>query len=173
LEELGGAKIERDYLKVINIVKNSLEDTNILLKIYEKSPELTRVIFDFLFKKDPQVAWKNLKKDDYFYVSDILWNLPIEKVDKNKAKKIGFLSQLYSAKKYFDFSNKSKIFELDVLLNLKGEIADLDFEYVCVECKNIFPFSFSRCSNCLVPKSPRVEFVLTKKRGIDEENISV
>ena len=144
-----------------------------MISIYKESPEHTRLIFDYLFKNYPEIAWENLQKRDYEKIYDVLWNLPKEKINESFVKNDNFLSELYSAKRYFDFKKSSSVFELDVILNLKKDIADIDFEYLCSECKNIFPFAFSRCPNCLEPKGAIAEFVLTKKREINEENISI
>ncbi|WP_281951915.1 tetratricopeptide repeat protein [Nitrosophilus kaiyonis] len=173
LEELGIEKYESEYIKALYLVKNSTSDTDKLINIYNECNELVRVVFKYLFDYYPQIAWKNIKSKDLIYISDILWHLPFEKIDFKYVKKDQFLSELYSAKGYIDTKKSSKIFELNVLLNLKNDIADLDFEYLCNECKSIFPISFTRCPNCLSPKSPTVEFILTKKRAINEENISI
>ncbi|WP_187647523.1 tetratricopeptide repeat protein [Nitrosophilus labii] len=172
LEELGEGKEEKNYFKALDIVKNMKNDDKTLLEIYKNSSLHVRLIFEYLFKKDPKKAWEKLKSKDYKKLSDLFWNLPKENVDMNVVKKSDFLSQLYSAKGYARLKNESEVFEFDVLLNLNKDIADLDFEYICEECKQVFPFSFSRCPSCLIARSPKVELMLTKKRGNNEESIS-
>lgn len=172
LEELGEGKEEKNYFKALEIVKNMKNDDETLFEIYKNSSLHVRLIFEYLFKKDPQKAWERLNSKDYKKLSDLFWNLPKEDVDMNVVKKSDFLSQLYSAKGYAKLKNESEVFEFDVLLNLNRDIADLDFEYICEECKQVFPFPFSRCPSCLMARSPKVELMLTKKRGNSEESIS-
>ena len=173
LEELGIEKNEINYIRALKLVKSFTSDIDALLKIYNETDEHSRLIFEYLFNHYPISVWEHLKPKDYRYLSDILWRLPKEKIDFKVVEKDPFLSQLYSAKGFLKNKKESDIFELNILLNLKKDIADLDFEYLCRECKNIFPLPFTRCPKCLSPKSPLVEFVLTKKREINEENISV
>lgn len=162
-EELEENKEERYYFEILDILKNK-NNKKELLKIYSNSSAHVRMIFEYLFKNEPKVAWKELKSKDYKKLVDIFWKLPKKDIDKEVIKKDRFLSEIYSAKRYLDLANSSEIFELDLLLNLKKDIADLDFEYICTKCKNLFPFAFGRCPNCLVAKSPKVELILTKKR---------
>ena len=173
LEESGAEEIESYYLKALTLVKGFTTNYDELIDIYKKEPSLVRLIFEYLFKNSPKTAWENLRKEDFVKIGDILWSLPKDKIDFDRVKKDRFLSDLYSAKKYIDISKESKIFEFDVLINLKKDIATLDFEYFCVKCKNIFPIPFYRCPNCLTPKGAYAEFILTKKRDVNEENISI
>lgn len=170
LGELTDVSDEEIYFKILDITKNR-KNENELFKIYENYQKYERLILDYLFKNSPKRAWEAAKRDDFKKVIDILWRLNKKDVDFEIVKRDDFLSELYSAKGYVDFKDESSIFELDVLLKLKERIADLEFEYLCQDCKNIFPIPFSRCPKCLSTKTPKVELILTKRRE-NEKSIS-
>ena len=56
--------------------------------------------------------------------------------------------QIKSAKKEIQIDKKAPIFELEVLKYTPRELADLEFEYVCQNCKHLFPLYEDRCPNC-------------------------
>ena len=170
LEELMDVNNQKIYFNILDTVKNQ-KDTQTLLEIYKNFPNHHRLILEYLFRVNPKTAWKIVKENDFKDIIDILWKLDKKDVDMDIVSKNSFLRELYSAKEYFDFKKRSSIFELDVLLNLKENIADLDFEYVCKDCKNIFPIPFSRCPNCLSIDSLKVELILTKRK-VDEKSLS-
>jgi tetratricopeptide (TPR) repeat protein len=166
-EELNFPELEINYLKALLIIKNN-KDYKELEKIYFQSPKLVRIIFEYLFEKDSKFAWEILNPNDYYAVCDILWNLPFQRIDTKKIKNNTFLQELYSAKKYFSLSKKSSVFELDVLLNLRNNIADLKFEYLCPECKYLFPLPYERCPNCFNVSSAIAQMILTQKKENEE-----
>lgn len=151
------------YLQAVIATQNS--DIPALMHLYHKEPRLVRVIFEWFFRYAPKDAWKNLRQDDYLEVIDILWFLPKE----HSKTDYPLLEQLYSAKGYINKAKNSDIFELDILLHYPK--AQLDFEYMCQSCKNIFPFSFTRCPKCGSVYAPKVELVISK-RGSDEESFA-
>ncbi len=162
LEELEAFGEERNYFAIKKaVVFGDIEEVVRLKK------EFRRIALEYLFRVDIDRAWQLLEPEDILAVVDILWRLPQESIRTDKR----LLQELYSAKGYVALAKRSEIFEFDLLLHYpKG---DLDFEYLCSECKNIFPFAFHRCPKCFSIKEPIVEMVITKKRGVDEESISI
>lgn len=87
----------------------------------------------------------------------------------------GYLRELYTARGDVDLAIKSSVFELNILINLGGKVnATMSFEYICESCKQVYPFAFSRCTNCHAIDTSRLEYSLTKDyhRDFSEENNS-
>ncbi|WP_200763132.1 tetratricopeptide repeat protein [Nitrosophilus alvini] len=178
LEELEDVKEERGYLLARNIIEeSSLSDTEKirrLLALYADFPGHTRLIFEFIFKTRPNEGWKALKEEHYPIICDILWNLPYHSVDFGRVEKNRYLKELYSAKGYGNYADGSTVFEFDVLINLNKEEygrAGLEFEYICRECKQIFPLPFNRCPNCMKTGSAEPEMLISEV--INEKDISI
>ena len=135
-----------------------------LLFLYKEHKTLHRMVFEYLFRIDPQAAWEVLESEVYRQIADILWQLEKKDVSQRHIESSGFLRELYSAKGYIEDAKRSDIFELDVLINLPREVgADLAFEYVCGECKVTYPFSFNRCGSCHAIDTVRLEYNLVEK----------
>jgi len=152
---------------------HSDEKVKKIISWYEQHHQLGYMIFEYLFKQSPALAWKHLDQSLCQRISDILWNLESHQLDLDIISSNTYLRELYSAKGLVHSAHKSAIFELDVLINLQAQgykDADLQFEYLCGECKQVFPFSFHRCPNCLGIDTLQNEMLLTKGRF--ESNLS-
>ena len=178
LEELD-MKVAKDsmYLNLISMqYDTSLPSTEKMEKIvqwYQKHHQLGYMIFEYLFRVDPSFAWKHLDQSLCTRISDILWSLDAHQLDLDIIASNAYLRELYSAKGLIKSAQSSSIFELDVLINLQEKAyteADLQFEYLCNECKQVFPFSFHRCPNCLGIDTVENEMLLTK--AMFETNLS-
>ena len=146
-----------------------------LLEIYKHTYQLTYLVYEYLFRVNPKVAWENFNSANASLLTDVLWRLKKEDLDLDIIRQNGYLSELYTARGDVDFATKSSVFEFDVLINLKKECcASLSFEYVCNNCKQVYPFGFSRCSSCHSINTQRVESILSKnyQRDFNEENNS-
>ena len=170
---------DRAYLKslsILNDVKTSAEiKAALLLEIYEKNHQLTYMLFEYLFRVSPKLAWQNFDSSKSELLTDILWHVDKKDLDFDIIAQNGYLRELYSARGDVELANTSSVFEFDVLINLKGKArATLSFEYICDSCKQIYPFAFNRCSNCHEIDTSRVEFILSKDyhRDFSEENNS-
>ncbi len=159
------------YLRVLALlhaydVDDEVKKTEIVA-LYKEHKKLERMIFEYLFRVDPKLAWKEFDTACAEQIADILWQLPKEDVDFTKVQKSSFLQELYSAKGYIQEATESKIFELNLLIHLqKSDLADIEFEYVCSECKVTYPFSFHRCSSCHAIDSALLEYnIVAKKQG--------
>jgi len=181
LEELD-EEIQHDkiYLEVLSLLNNyALKDEEKitkLLAIYAQTHQLSYIIFEYAFRINPKLAWSHLDTSRSEYVSDILWHLNVKDLDFDIISKNSFLRELYSARGDVDLAQKSSIFELDVLINLKHSAtnATLSFNYTCHKCKQSVPFAFHRCSYCHAIDTLEVEWNLSKDyhKDFSEENNS-
>jgi lipopolysaccharide assembly protein B len=146
-----------------------------LMKIYNETHQLTYMVFEYLFKVNPEFAWKNFDSSKSELFSDILWHLKKEDLDFDIIRQNGYLRELYTARGDVALATKSSVFEFDVLINLQNRAnATLSFEYICNNCKQVYPFAFNRCSGCHSLDTLSVEFSLSKDyhRDFSEENNS-
>ena len=137
-----------------------------VLSWYQQNNQLGYMIFEYLFKQAPALAWENLDQSLCQRITDILWNLDKKDLDLDIISSNAYLRELYSAKGIVSSATSSSVFELDVLIKLKKakyDGAGLQFEYLCDSCKQVFPFSFNRCPNCLGIDTLRNEMLLTKE----------
>lgn len=157
--------LDKDYLEVLMILRSfdmeQEQKTEQLLAIYKKSFHLQRLIFEYLFRIDPQIAWKNVDLSRVEKLSDILWNLKEESCNFDIIAQSAFLNELYSAKGYLQTSKKSSLFELNVLINIEKSVdATLGFEYFCSSCKKVAPLPFHRCMHCYSIDTLEIEYKL-------------
>ena len=181
LDEMGkDITKEKAYLEVLSILNNhqlnSDEKTDKLLAIYTQEHQLSYLIFEFLFKVNPQLAWKHFDSSKSELLTDILWQIEAKNLDLDIISKNSFLRELYTAKGELNLATRSSNFEFDVLINLKNTSvnAGLNFEYLCSSCKQVYPFAFNRCSYCHSIDTSKVEWSLIKDyhKDFSEENNS-
>lgn len=172
-------KTDAAYLKSLII----LNDLNIpiemkvskLLEIQKSSNQLTYLIFEYVFRVSPKIAWENFDNSKAELLVDILWHIDKKDLNFDIIMQNSYLRELYTAKGYIKEAEKSSVFELDVLINLNKSVnATLSFEYICDNCKQISPFAFNRCSACHSIDTSRVEIILAKDyhKDYSEENNS-
>ena len=146
-----------------------------LLEIYNQNHQLTYMVFEYLFKVNPKLAWKNFDSSKSNLLTDILWHVKKEDLDLDIIRQNGYLRELYTARGDVELATKSTIFEFDVLINLKKKAnATLSFEYICNSCKQVYPFPFNRCGHCHSLDTMEIEYTLSKDyhRDFSEENNS-
>ena len=171
LDELGeDVKNDKIYLEVILLLNDYAMDehekTQRLLSLYKEHRRFAYLIFEYLFKKDPKVAWKNLDQSQCQRVSDLLWNLDEDFIDFDIISENVYLRELYSAKGFVTLEQGSSVFEFDLLINLRKSDykgATLSFEYICKQCKQIYPFAFHRCPSCHAIDSVLSEPIISKE----------
>jgi len=158
------------YLRIVSMQNDKQLHTHEritkILSWYKENNQLGYMIFEYLFKQAPQIAWEHLDQSLCERISDILWNLDEKDLDLAIISSNAYLRELYSAKGRVALATSSSIFELEVLINLQKanyDQAGLQFEYLCDSCKQVFPFSFNRCPNCLGIDTLRSEMLLTKE----------
>ncbi len=176
LDELGeDISKESLYLRTLSLL-NAVDIDEELRKreivfLYREHKKLERMVFGYLFRIDPKLAWRELDIEKAPLIADILWNLEKEKLDYDIISKSKFLQELYSAKGYIEEVKSSEIFELDILIKLQNDAdATIEFEYLCQNCKVVFPFSFDRCNACHHIDTMVLEYNLQKDytKGLGE-----
>ena len=175
-------EIQKDeiYLKTLSLLNNAKmpqeDKTDKIVLLYKRHHQLTYMIFEYLFRVNPVLAWKNFDNTKGEIMIDILWNLSPKNLNLDIITNNNFLRELYSARGDIALTQTSSIFELDMLINLKEAPvnATLSFEYTCNKCKNTYPFAFNRCSNCHAIDTQRVEWSVIKDyhKDFSEENNS-
>lgn len=171
---------DRAYLQSLELLNDtslSIEDkSEKLLKIYSQTHQLSYLVFEYLFRVDPKLAWKNFDSSKSELLTDILWNLNTSHLNLDIISQNGHLRELYSARGDIEAATGSSIFEFDVLIGLKQSSvnATLNFEYICDTCKQIYPFVFHRCTSCHAIDTARVEWTIAKNyhKDFSEENNS-
>jgi len=170
---------QSSYLKVMIVLNDSKlssqEKIDELLEIYKLTNANTHLIFEYLFKVNPKVAWQNLDTKKSELLLDILWLVDTKDLDLDIITKNSYLMELYTARGDLNLAKNSDVFEFDVLINLHSKSdATLSFEYVCDSCKQVSPFTFNRCSKCHSVDSSIIEISLVKDyyRNFGEENNS-
>ncbi|MGE4420190.1 MAG: tetratricopeptide repeat protein [Sulfurimonas sp.] len=146
-----------------------------LLEIYKTNNVLAYLIFEYIFRVNPKAAWENFDTSKAELLVDVLWSCDKKDLDFDIIMQNGYLRELYTAKGYLKEAAKSSVFELDVLINLDSKTnATLGFEYICDNCKVVYPFAFSRCSSCHAIDTSRAELSLVKDyhKDFSEENNS-
>ncbi len=172
-------ELDAQYLKNLNIIHSSEmgvdQKIEKLMQSYRKNGNLTYMVYEYLFRVNPEFAWKNLDASKSEKLTDLFWNLNKKDLDFDIISKNGYLRELYSARGDISDANKSDVFEFDVLINLGQKAnATLSFEYMCENCKHVYPFAFNRCSNCHSIDTLGIELSLAKdfNREYCEENNS-
>jgi tetratricopeptide (TPR) repeat protein len=170
LDELGiDNRKDRIYLLAIAIIRSAEfgveEKAHKLLALYQEHHLLSYLIFEYLFRHTPDLAWKNLDLSQCEQISDLLWNAREAESNLDIITSNRYLRELFSAKGIVLLARESNIFEFDILIKLN--IADqsgatLQFDYLCGHCKQVYPFSFHRCPNCHEIDSVVAEALLTK-----------
>jgi len=137
-----------------------------LKAILKQQPTLYRPIIITLLQLDTQSAWEAIDTNRIKELIDILWFLPNSQLDLDIITSNKKLHTLYYAKGYLPTPViESGIFSLDMLATArKGgfETGDLLFSYLCKQCKQSFPVSFTRCPNCMAINSVQVEENIAK-----------
>lgn len=117
---------------------------------------IERIFVSFLIRFDIKIFWQKASIFDFQNIIDILWYLPKEMIDIAVVEKKQYLSDLYSAKGYFDISSYSDIFEFDLMIlnknrQIKNSSFDFNFEYLCEHCKKTHYVYDYRCQSCHYP----------------------
>ncbi len=164
-------------LALLNDAQLSVEEkTDKLLAIYSQTHQLTYLIFEYLFRVNPQLAWKNFDSSKSELLTDVLWRVESKDLNFDIISQNSYLKELYTARGDMNEVTGSSVFEFDILIGLKRSSvnATLNFEYICDSCKQTYPFIFHRCSSCHAIDSARVEWSIAKDyhKDFSEENNS-
>jgi len=134
------------------------EDIKTVKDVYKKYPFVIREYLKDLFLSQPDKAYAALNEKTVYEYLDLFWHrndIPFEKK---------FMNVL--AAKHMAECNEKAPFEIEVLKNLKGDFADLEFEYVCQNCKKVFPLYSTRCPKCHQLFKQKVMYNIVEKKEI-------
>jgi len=177
LEELNAVVAKQKlYLQVLQISGDSkltnLKKEKKLENISLKERFLERKYFEFMQQNRLEIPKEKLQSLYFKNLTDLLWFADDRWLDLSKASE-GILRQIAMAKGKIKYEKiENGIFAFDVLGALKKDgvvNADLNFHYMCSECKNVYPLYFYRCPNCLSIGSAKIQSSIVKAN--DEENI--
>lgn len=180
LDELGeDIALEYEYLQALSILNDHKLADDLkcekLLEIYKQNHNLNYMIFEYLFRVNPALAWENLDQSKAEYLVQVLWGLHSKDLNLDIISQNSYLRELYSARDKLSLAKSSSVFEFDILIKLEKKAnATLSFEYVCSSCKGRYPFAFHRCSSCHAIDSAETEVTLCRDymREFGEESSS-
>ncbi|NLY04327.1 MAG: hypothetical protein GXZ15_05785 [Campylobacter sp.] len=124
------------------------------------SHQISRFIFElYIQNKEPLLKIKKFPqlKD----AIDLLWRL-----DEAVNLKDPEYKALFYAKNLTDKYEKSSFFEIEAISMMRNSgyfLADLNFKYICTECKNSLPSFFYRCPICYSLKEIKIVPRITRK----------
>ena len=178
-EKLGNIKEIVDILEIFEELEISLpkEKANALIKlflkngcniedfckeiasfedIYEKYPFVKREYVSYLFKINPKKAYEIVDVyehlDLYYHRNDIPEN-----------EKFCNILAIKKSKK----CSKKAPFEIEAMKYLPKNLAELEFEYYCENCKKTFPIYSVRCPVCHELFTQKLLLKLSPKRNIE------
>jgi tetratricopeptide (TPR) repeat protein len=171
--------LERAYLESLALLNNTEIDqkqkVERLLEIYQEHHYLTYLVFEYIFRIDPKKAWQHLDTSKSEVLTEVLWRCERKDLNLDIISQNAYLRELYTARGDVNLSDRSSVFEFDVLIKLdRRASATLSFEYICSSCKSVAPFAFNRCSSCHAIDTAMVEWSLSRDYAKDfgEENNS-
>jgi len=137
--------------------KAKLENNKNEIKfLYEKYPILKRNFVSYFLGIDNSLIFQYIDEIDIYEMLDLFWNIDYLPLN-NEA-----LKHIQAAKKELTFEKKSPVFEIEVLKNLPKNLADLEFEYICTNCKHITPIYEDRCPHCKELFTLKLEIEIVK-----------
>jgi len=174
LEELGAqVSLQRHFLHFLAITKDeTLSVTQKIEKLSflcEKEPFLKRRLFELMGEYGLEIPASLMETLPFEQMVDSLWYNDVVLTCKHPV-----VEQIAMAKGMRAYERVEEgVFALDVLAKLRScgyTKATLSFEYVCIECKNVFPIHFYRCPHCQSINTVAIQTAITKES--DEENNS-
>jgi len=150
-EELGGDIYkEKGYITF----KKAVFENNInkVKEIYNLYPFIKRGYISFMIYKNQNI-FDELTENDVYEMIDIFWNKDLPNIN--------IFNQIKAAKKEIKIDTPAAIFELEVLKYTPKNLASLEFEYICKNCKKVFPIYEERCPHCKELFSFKVEPIIT------------
>jgi tetratricopeptide (TPR) repeat protein len=127
------------------------KDIKTIDDIYRKYPFIKREYLSYLFNKNPNKAYKLIEKDYYEYLDLFFYRNDIPSEIKNNKWVI----------------DENTPFEIKALNYIPSSLATLEFEYICTNCKKIFPLYSSRCPNCSELFSKKLIIKLVENKRLE------
>ena len=178
LEEMGAkVSVQKNFLNALAIIKdNTISDAQKVEKLsqlVEHEPSLKRKLFEFMQQNSIKIEPSFFKSLSFDGMVDLLWYMDSSVFDISTCKE-PLVRQIAMAKGLIPYEETPNAkFELEVLGKLRSigyAKMGLGFEYVCGECKQVFPVHFYRCPSCQSINSVKIQMSITKE--YDEENSS-
>jgi len=163
-EELERPLLEEKAYALFRLTKKNncniefCDDVKTIHDVYKKYPFIKREYLEELFQTNPIKAYELIQKDEIYKYLDLYWYR--EDIPNNEKYK-----NILAAKNHFEYNEKGP-FEIEILKQLKENIAELEFEYMCTQCKKIFPLYNTRCPNCNTLFKQKVIFNLIEKKDL-------
>ncbi len=162
----------RDYLRLKQVLSDRdlspSQKRDMVFEMMSGDISIYRMGIRTLFALDSSKAWERVEDERVKDILDILWYLPYSQLHLDIIKSSKVLQAVYFARGDIkECATRSGIFAIDMLCSARkggyGE-GDLEFSYLCRECKRSFPVSFDRCPNCMAINSIEIEESLEKRR---------
>ncbi|WP_457560839.1 tetratricopeptide repeat protein [Caminibacter sp.] len=151
-----GTELVKEEANVIFKMENEKWKMQDFLEFLEKYPFTRREVVEKMFLINSNKAYEILdvyeNLDLYFYRSDI----PLSEKFCN----------ILAAKHRQKCAIKAP-FEIEALKYLPDNLAELEFEYVCENCKKVFPIYSTRCPKCYELYSMKLITKLSEKKNIE------
>ncbi len=171
LEALGSRVEEKKiYFQTLSIIHHpSLKREKKIEKLRAlgmKHKIVQRKLFEFLKSNDLPLSYDLLNGIDFRQIIDLVWETKAERFDPKLIDENTLLQEIFTAKGELERAEHSSIFELNILIKLHllhDHSANISFEYICSNCKNVFPFYFYRCPKCQHINTAEIETLLTKR----------
>ena len=154
-KEKAYAMIRLFYKEGCNI-KDFCKNIKSFEDIYKTYPFVKREYIDYLFKTAPQKAYE---KVDVYEHLDLYYNR--KDIPKNEK-----FCNVLAAKKEMICEKKAP-FEIEAMKYLPKNLAELEFEYFCQNCKKTFPLYSTRCPKCQELFTQKLLIKLSEKNGIE------
>jgi len=116
-------------------------DKEQIINLYKKYPILKRSYISYFIHINPKMVFKEINEEDVYKFLDIFWQFDVLPMQ-------GKFIFIKAAKKEIITTLKAPIFELEVLKHTPKGLADLEFEYICTNCKHLTPLYDDRCPHC-------------------------
>ena len=130
-------------------------DKEQIINLYKKYPILKRNYINYFIHINSKMVFDEVNQEDVYKFLDIFWQfdmLPMQ-------EKFIFIK---AAKKEITTTLKAPVFELEVLKYTPKGLADLEFEYICNNCKHLTPLYDDRCPHCKALFTLELEIQITK-----------
>jgi len=132
-------------------------DLDKMKNLFQQYTVLKRDFISYLLYNNSTLIFDYINDNDVYDMIDVFWNIDYLPL------KYDSLKQIQAAKKELVFEEKAPIFELEVLKYLPKDMADLEFEYICENCKHLTPIYEDRCPHCKELFTLKVETQIMKK----------
>ena len=123
--------------------------------LYHEYPILKRNYINYFININPKKIFDSVNENDVYEMLDIFWRFD------NLPTKEAFIF-VKAAKKEITTTLKAPVFELEVLKYTPKGLADLEFEYICENCKHLTPLYDDRCPHCKSLFTLKLEIQITK-----------